>query len=102
MHGVGDEQPFDLSRHDLLAVREDQQFLLAAGDRQESVRVERAEVAGVEPAVANRFGRRLGLLPVTLHDVRAAREDLAVGRDLHLDAGQRRADRVRLCFAKSG
>ena len=56
---VGHEQPLDVGRDHLLAVGEDQQFLLAAGDGEEAVRVERAQVAGVEPAVADRLGGRL-------------------------------------------
>ena len=49
--------------------------------REEAV-AQLADVAGVEPAVrVDRLARRVGLVVVALHDVRAAREDLAVGRD---------------------
>ena len=57
--------------------------------------VELADVAGVEPAVrVDRLGGRLGLVVVALHDVRAARQDLAVLGDLHLDARHRPPDRA--------
>ncbi len=66
-------------------------FLRSVIDRYPSV--ELADVAGVKPAVGvDHFRRRLGLLPVALHQVRPAREDFAVVRDAQLDAGQRDAD----------
>ena len=61
--------------------------------------VEAAEVARVQPAVAQRRGRGVGPVEVAAHDDRAADQDLAVGarfrrrppavgrRDAHLDAG---------------
>ena len=48
---------------------------------------------GVEPAVlVDGLGGRLGLLVVPLHDVRPARQDLAILGDPHLDAPQRATD----------
>ena len=62
---------------------------------EESVLVERAEVARVVPAVPVEHGaRRFLVLPVALEDVGASREHLAVVGDLHLDARERRADRA--------
>ena len=46
-----------------------------------------------QPFRVDRRRGRLRVLPVPLEDVRAARDDLAVRRDLHLDAGQRHSDR---------
>ena len=45
-------QALDRLRRDVLAARGDDQVLLAVGDLEEPVRVEQADVAGVEPAVA--------------------------------------------------
>ena len=60
-----------------------------------------AQVAGVQPAVANRLGRVLGQVPIADHDVRPAGEDLAVVGDLHLDAGDRLADRAQAMFGRA-
>ena len=49
--------------------------------------VELADVAGVEPAVGvDRLGGLLGHVPVALHDLRAADQDLAVLGELQLHA----------------
>ena len=55
-----------------------------------------ADVAGVEPAVLERARGVLVRVEVAGRDVLAAHEDLAVGGDLHLDAGDRLADRSLL------
>ena len=47
-----------------------------------------------QPSASMACARGLGVVPVALHDVRSAREDLAVLGDLHLDAGNDRADRA--------
>ena len=86
------EDGLDRLRRDLLSAGRHQQILLAIGDRQVAVGVDRADVAGVKPAVLEDLGRGLRLVVVAAHDVRAAREDLAVGRDLQLDVGQPAAD----------
>ena len=93
---IGQQQPLEIARHHFLAVGQHQQLLLAAGDLEKAVGVELAQVAGVQPAVADGLGRRRRVVPVALHDVRPARQHLAVGGDLHLDAGQRPAHRVEL------
>ena len=93
MHdGLGDEARalevgLDVRRREVLAARGDDDVLLAAGDGEEAVGVERAQVAGVQPAVVRRAAVIAG------EHVQAADDDLAVGGDAHLDAGQRAADR---------
>jgi hypothetical protein len=60
----------------------DDQVLLPVRDEEETVRVDLADVTGLEPAVGgHRFRRCLGTVEVPLHDVGTARQDLAVGRD---------------------
>ena len=78
---------------DVLAARGDQQLLLAAGDLQEAVGVELADVAGVEEAVAvDGLLRGLLVVPVAAHDDAALDEHLAVVGDRHGHAGQRPPD----------
>ena len=84
----------DVLRKDVLAVSQNDQLLAAADDVQIAFRVDVAEIAGPEEAIlGERFARRLGVLPVALEHVRAARLDLALalgdvrgGRDAQLDA----------------
>ena len=59
---------------------------------EEAIGIELAEVAGVEPAVADHFGRGGLVVPIAEHDVRAADEDLAVVGDADFDVRQRPAD----------
>ena len=97
--GLRQQRALDVFGEDVEALRRDDHFLLAALDEQPAGRVELADVAGVEPAVleAPSPARRLvgaGGLVVAGRDVVAADEDLAVGRDLHLHAADRRADRA--------
>src|SRR5437667_3479898 len=64
---------------------------------QEAVRVELADVAGVEPALAvPALGGGLRPAVVAEGDVGAARQDLAVGRDAQLAAVERPADGAEL------
>ena len=86
----------DVRRGDVLAAGGDDDVLLAAGDLEEAVGVDLADVAGVEPAVDERLAGRLVVLVVALEDVRPAHQDLAVVGDLHLAAGERLADRAEL------
>ena len=87
-----------LQRHrgDVLAAGGDDEVLLAVGDRQVAVLVERPHVARVQPAVDDRGLRRLWVVPVAEHDVRPSGEDLAVVGDPDLDPGDRPADRAEL------
>ena len=89
--GARQNHPFHVVRKDVLAVRRDDHLLLAAMDRQTALRVEGAYVAGMEPAVPERGGRRLGGVVVAAGDVAAAHQDLAVVGDGDLDAGDRLA-----------
>src|SRR5438552_4285864 len=63
----------------LLAAREHDQLFLAVRHREDTVGLELADIARVEPPLRiDRFGRGLGLVQVALHHVRSARQDLAV------------------------
>ena len=66
----------DLARGDVLAARLDH-VLLAVDDVEVALVVEDAEVAGVQPAVAERLGRLGGVVPVAEHRLRRAVHDLA-------------------------
>ena len=83
------QEAFDRGRGDVLSIGVDEDLLLAIRDLQEAFRVDHPDIARVKPAVrVDGLSRGLGLVQVALHDVRPAREDLAVGRDLRLDAGE--------------
>ena len=69
----------DLQRADLLAAAVDQ-FLQPAGQAQVAVVVDRALVAGAEPAVGEGLGVGLGIVFVARGDVAAADDDLAERR----------------------
>ena len=66
----------DLARGDVLAAGLDH-VLLAVDDVEVALVVEDAEVAGVQPAVAERLGRLGGVVPVAEHRLRRAVHDLA-------------------------
>jgi hypothetical protein len=96
-HGLGDpaallEVVLDVGRREVLAAGGDDDVLLAARDREIAVVVDRAEVAGVQPAILDRAEAGIGAVVVAGEDVRAFDEDLAVLGDLQLDARQRPAD----------
>ena len=63
------------------------------------VLVEKADVAGVHPAVADGVAGRLLVVPIALHDQIAAHQDFTVIGDLDLDAFQGRADGVEFHIA---
>ena len=88
------EVVLDVGRRQVLAARGDDDVLLAAGDEEEAVVVERAEVAGVQPAVDDRAEARVVVLVVAAEDVRALDQDLAVVGDADLAPRQRLADRA--------
>ena len=74
-------------------MRSDEQVLLATGDAQVSVVVERAQVTRVQPAgVVDQFVRGVVAPPVAPADVRTFHQDLTVVGDPYLDAGQGRSD----------
>src|SRR5512146_2636486 len=99
-HRLGDELALldlvlDWLRRDVLSPRRDEQILLAIGDAEKAV-LQRANVAGVQPAVGINGGARVvGPVEVALHDVGAARENLAVRRNLHFNAGDGTPDRTQ-------
>src|SRR5262249_60672456 len=67
----------------------DVHVLQPVGDGQVPVRVEVADVAGVQPAVgADRGAGRLLVAVVAEHQVRPAEQDLAGSRDLYLETGR--------------
>src|SRR5580692_9069332 len=79
--GLGDrgmlvEHLLDLPRVDVVAAPDDQ-VLLAVHDVEVAVLVDPGQVTGVEPAVADRLSGGLGAIPVALHHVRPADDDLA-------------------------
>ena len=74
-------------------------FFLAAANREKPVRIELAQVARVEPAVANYFGGRGLVVPVAEHHMRPARQDFAVVGDPHFDVRDRLADAAQTRFA---
>src|SRR5712691_2238007 len=98
---------FDFARPNLKTARLDE-ILLAIGDGEIPVAVERAQIARIEPAVAQHFLGGLRILPVALHELRSLDDDLAdltaselpagiVGvHDSQLDVGKRDTDRALL------
>ena len=77
----------------VLAAGRDDDLLGAAGDAEEPVVVELADVAGAEPAVGHRLGGGVRVVPVAREHDRAADEDLAVVRDADGLAGDGPPDR---------
>ena len=74
---------------DVFSARGYDDVLLPIGDGEKSI-AQHSDVAGVKPAVGiDRLTRCIGFVVVPLHDVRAAGEDLAIGRDLDLYAVDR-------------
>ena len=62
-----EERALDVLGKDVESLRRDDHFLLAALDEQPAVRVELADVAGVEPAVLERRATpRRGIRPTAL------------------------------------
>ena len=112
---VGHQHFFQLARVDIESAADDH-VLQPVDDVEVALLVQAADVARVEPPVADRFSRRFGPLVVALHDVVAADDDLAAladGQaivllvdDAHLDAGDGLAhaarDAVELHVAEGG
>ncbi len=92
---VREDAVLDLDRRDVLAAGDDH-VLLAVGDREVVLVVDEAAVAGVEPAVADRLGGLVGLLPVARHHDVARGEHFAFGvdRQAHARATARRRGRA--------
>src|SRR5262245_20279759 len=90
----------DLPRRDVLPTTAEP-VPSAAGEVEKAVGVTRTEVAGMEPAVAQRLGRSLVVLQVALHEepgLSLACEDLPRLVDLHLEVRHRPPDRADAAF----
>ena len=95
----------DLFGIDILSVGEHDDFLAPSSDKEIAAGIEITEIARVEPAVAQHFGRRLGPLPISLHHDRAANGNFAYGLgaifggfridDFAFNAGEWRPDRPK-------
>ena len=98
--GMAVQDVLDLARVHVAPVA-DYEVLRAADDPERAVRVDAGEVARPQPAVRREHGARLvGPVPVALHHVGPADDDLAdaARRDVaqaHLDAIDGRPDRPR-------
>jgi hypothetical protein len=101
----------DLARIDVGAAADDQ-ILRPILERQESVAVLRAEIAGVQPAAGERIRRSLGVAPIALHHRRPAHQYFADGAgderripraaDPDFDARLRDPDRCNPAFVIAG
>jgi hypothetical protein len=81
----------------VLAGAVDDQLLLAIDNLEIAVVVGDRDVARVQPSVrVDRLGRTLRIVAIALGDVRPANQDLAVRRELYLDARDRDSDRSEL------
>ena len=99
-HRVGDvrtefELVFDLGGRDVLAAGRDHDVALAVAEPQRAIGVQRADVAGVEPAVPQRLGRLFGPVAVARKYARPADQDFAIRRDAQLGAAHRAANAVQ-------
>src|SRR5690606_10306234 len=95
------ELVLDLLRRDVLPAGGDEDVLLAVGDPEVAHRVELPYVPGMEPAARQRLGARLRVLVVAEEVAGAAREDLAVLGDPHVDAPERGAHRAQAYLARA-
>src|SRR3546814_13264548 len=87
------QHALDALRCDVVAAGIDDDVLLPVGNADVALRVDLADVAGVQPAVDDRARRRLRIVPVALHDQLAAYQDFAILGDAHLNAGKWPSDR---------
>ena len=90
------EHPLDVVGEHVQPFGRDDHFLLPAADEELPVLADLPDIARVKPSVFERARRTLVGAEVSGRDVVAANQDLAVRRDLHLDAGDRLADRSAL------
>src|SRR5436305_4828018 len=101
------EHFLDLARVDVVAASDDH-LLLAIDDEEVTVFIDLRHIARVKPAVANRLGGGVVLVPVALHHVVPPDHDLAdlarrhlvalIVDDSHLDSFDWRPDRSRLAL----
>src|SRR6516225_497826 len=75
-----------VGRRDILAARQHDDFLLAIRYRDVAVRVDRCDVARMQPPFAiDRFARFRIAIEVALHDTGPPQQELSVGRGARLD-----------------
>jgi hypothetical protein len=89
---AGLELVFDRLRRDEFTAGRLEQIFFAVGDRKIAAVVERADVAGVQPAVDDRFRGIVLILVIAAHQVGAAHQDFAVVCDFHFDIADGLAD----------
>src|SRR5207237_457401 len=85
----GAQTVLDAGRAHVLAARGDQDVLAAIDEPQRPVLRPLPHVAGHQPAVPERRGRLLRLVPVPGEEVGASHEDAALVVEADLDAGRR-------------
>src|SRR4051794_20482763 len=101
-HGIRDvgrelQLVLDLGRRDVLAARRDDDVLHPVGDLDETFIVDRADVAGVQPAPGvDGFGGLLRLIEVTHEQEIALDQDFALRGNRNLAPGRGLADRTEL------
>ncbi|CKU83731.1 Uncharacterised protein [Mycobacterium tuberculosis] len=78
---MGPQLVFQHSGGDIFTARGDDNFFLAAGDRQEPVFVHRTEITGLEPAVGECLGGSLLVAPVAAEYHATAHQQLAIVGD---------------------
>ena len=89
-----EQHAFDARWRHIVSARIDDHVLLAVGDLQIALGIDLADVAGVQPPVAQCLGGCLGIFPVAAHDQIAAHQDLAVVGNPRLDPVQRGPDGI--------
>ena len=72
------EDALDARGRQVVTAGIDDDVLLAVGDLDKSVLIDAADIAGMQPAVADGFGGCVGIVPIALHDQFAAHKYLAV------------------------
>src|SRR4029077_13009702 len=85
-----------MRRRDRLAARILDEIAFAVGNPDVAILIDKADITGLEPAVFEHLRRRFGVVPISLHDVVAGDQDLAVIGYLDPDAVEWRADSVDL------
>src|SRR5271157_3602402 len=90
---VGLQRILDGLRGDELSARGLDEVLLAVGDGEESVLIDGANVARLEPAVFKGAGSFFRHIPVAGENGRAPHQNFTIGGDFDFNIGQRPADR---------
>src|SRR6202049_3057722 len=106
-HRLGDpatllEVVLDVRGRQVLAAGGDDDVLLAPGDREVAVLVDRAEVARVQPSILDRAEALVRAVVVALEDLRAFDKDLSRLSDPQLDPRKRSADGAEAMVLERG